>query len=249
MSVMQSGNPPSNARWKRAIVPSVIVLAFAGAIMFSNTQTEVAPGVPLITTVEEYSKAITKAEELTKEPLQKLSAGETLSDEDKKALDEGKNYFLALSKSNPLQVTPFFALGRIFEALDQPEDAARNYEQAILNESKDPVRDSEALKKTVVEAKGSLSMTLQKMAQMANQSKDEVELAKVPLYYDRAYRWADQAVTAIPNSVKYLTARAGAALQLKKVDVAKKDVISALELDPTDDTARGLATLLGIKTE
>jgi len=249
MSAMQSGKPLSNARWKRAIVPSAIVLAFAGAIFFSNTQTEVAPGVPLITTVEEYSKATFKAEELTKEPLQKLAAGEVLSEEDKKALEEGKNYFVALSKSNPLQVTPFFALGRIYEALEEPEEAARNYEQAILNQSKDPVRDSDALKKTVIEAKGSLSLVLQKLAQMANQSKDEVELAKVPLYYDRAYQWADQAVVAIPNSVKYLNARAGAALQLKKVDVAKRDVIAALELDPTDETARGLATLMGLKID
>ncbi len=249
MSAMQSGKPLSNARWKRAIVPSAIVIAFAGAIVFSNTQTEVAPGVPLITTMDEYSKVVSKAEELTKEPLQKLAAGDTLSEEDKKALVEGKNYFVALSKSNPLQVTPFFALGRIYDVLDEPEEAARNYEQAILNETKDSMRDSDALKKTVIEAKGSLSMTLQKLAQMANQSKDEVELAKVPLYYDRAYQWADQAVTVIPNSVKYLTARAGAALQLKKTDVAKKDVISALELDPTDDTARGLAALLGVKTD
>jgi Flp pilus assembly protein TadD len=63
--------------------------------------------------------------------------------------------------------------------------------------------------------------------------------------YKVALEEADKAIKAEPDAPRYLSGRANALVQLKRIPEAKKDVKKALELDPTDRVAVGLHKLLG----
>ena len=104
-------------------------------------------------------------------------------------------------------------LGRCYQVLGDYENAGARYEQALLNE---PLDQSEPAKLTIPETHYRLSQVL------FDGRKN----------WEAAFKEADTAVKAHPNSPNYLEARARALVQLKRFKEADRDLHDAIVLDP-----------------
>jgi tetratricopeptide (TPR) repeat protein len=218
----------SQVSQKRWVVPFVIV-AILGLVLLLSTRTDrTSDGKLMVRTPGEYSKLREDTQAAAIPIVERLDKGEPLTEADREVLERVAEQLDAMMLYEPTAVVPAFLRGRIAFAFEDSERAEVALRQAIANSTKSiSEKDSPALKATAIEAHYLLSRVLA--------SKRE---------FEEAYRFADIAVKGNSKNPNYLAARASAAVQLKKMDVARLDVIAALRLDPNHSFARGLAGLL-----
>lgn len=180
--------------------------------------------VPVIGHAGDYAPVLKKAEELSKDPLAKFANDEELSTKEKQSLVAAAAQFEGLSRFQPSQFAPHLAKGMIYRALGDLEMAERNLRQCLLNI---PVNDNPLVKETSAETHYQLSRVL-------------FDSEK----YEEALAEASTAVQGVPTNPNYLVARASAYAKLNKLDDARKDLDTALKLDPKHKRGTGLAKLL-----
>lgn len=180
--------------------------------------------VPIIGHEGDYAPVLKKAEELSSGPLAKFAKDEELSEEEKQSLIKATAQFEALARFQPTQFAPRLANGMIYRAIGDLDLAENNLRECLRNI---PVNDNPLVKETSAEAHYQLSRVLY------DKTKFEDALAE-----------ASTALEGVPTNPNYLVARASAFAKLDKLADAKKDLETALKLDPEHKRGTGLAKLL-----
>jgi tetratricopeptide (TPR) repeat protein len=203
-----------------------IVAGVLGVLLLSNRQPLSPEGLPVIDTLQGYSDAITEAQALTKDLFDKYDAGEEMTAEDKAKLLDAARIIDNADRYLPAAVIPYLGAGKAYQFAGVLDVAQARYEQCLANvpgHKTDPIAVQ-----TGTEAHFRLS---------------QVQFALGN--YKLAVQEADKAVKEEPGAPRYLSGRANALVQLKRVSEAKRDVKQALNLDPNDRVALGLHKLLG----
>lgn len=208
-----------------AIVVALVVVVICAFTLMSKTggPTE-ADSVPIIGTGIEYNKILMQAEEMTKDVFEKINRDEELTFEDKAKLSKAASLFQGLRAFEPERPGPYIALGLIFRGLSQPKAA------------------EEALNLCLRTLGGNTSPEF-----LATSAEVHYQLSRVMFdaqKFDNAIAEASTAIQAVPDNPAYLTARAAAYLQSKRIDEAKQDLKAALKLDPSFPRAKTLMRLI-----
>jgi tetratricopeptide (TPR) repeat protein len=180
-------------------------------------------GAPLITNTDQYAATLAKADEIFKEEVLKVAIDKPVPPADAERMREACKMYDSLSLFIPTRMGPYFASGRLHLMLGESEIAAREFRQAIDNDNQ-PTGDTAAAAKQL---KADSYYYLGVAYLNFNDFKDALDpLSKaIDLYGDRGdYRYA----------------RARVYIQLNRLPEAKRDLVVALQLDPTDEKAIGL---------
>ena len=232
---------------RRIAIPVGVVALLAAVILLSGRSVPGPNGTKLIQNVDEYAAANEKSKQLSLPVFQKADAGDELSADDKKNIEVALKEFESMITFEPRRCGPNFGAGKSYMVLGDFQRASERFEQCVMNELLDPAKDSPELKATVIEAKALAAECLVEVAAQYAASGDKDLMARRTGMYNRAFALSDEAIKAIPNSPKYLLARAQASINLKHIPDAKKDVAAALALDPQNLKAKSLAIMLGIE--
>jgi tetratricopeptide (TPR) repeat protein len=206
----------------------LLVVGAALVMYMSNREVTTPEGVPLISNVSQYNDTLRRAVDLSKGPLEAYDLGDELTAGQLNDLREAARLYDGVDLFWPTKFAPYLPAGKIYYILGDQELAQERLQQCIENAplEQDPsVRG--VVNATVYEAHYSLSLVKFALGD-----------------YKAAYAEANIAASGVPNSANYLAARASAAVQLKKVAEARKDVEQALKLDPNNKKSLQLQTLL-----
>jgi Flp pilus assembly protein TadD len=173
---------------------------------------------------DDYKSSLAKAEELSRDGLQKLNLDEELSESEKANLAEAATEFEALVSYKADQFAPHLALGMIYRGLGNKDAAEKNLRQCLENL---PEEDSLPVRATKNEAHYQLSRVLV--------DKGDFQGALVE---------AAVAADADPQNPNYQVGKASALAQLDRKPEAIRALDHALKLDPNHKRARGLKKLL-----
>ena len=179
---------------------------------------------PVIGHGGEYAQVLAEAERLSREPLEKLTREEELTEEDKQALVKSAAQFQALVDYEPSKFAPYLALGMIYRGIGNLEKAEQMLRQCILNI---PPSNEEAIHMTSAEAHYQLSRVLFDSGN-----------------YEQALAEASTAVESHGDNPNYYFGKASALVQLNREKEAKEALKIALKLDPNHRLATGLQKLL-----
>jgi len=183
------------------------------------------PEFPVIASGSEYTDNLNKAEQLSKDALEKFENGQTLTDADKKKLKESMNLFKALVAFQPQGFGPYFGLAKIHQALGEPQPALFYMKRFIEFAPPRPIPE---IKRLLAEAHYTCGKIYEDMGEF-----EEVDV---------------EAITAVKyfrQNPNYLSLLASARLREKKTDEAHKLVDEALKLDPNNGRAKELHLMMG----
>lgn len=197
---------------------------FLCGVMISGCSGKEELDVPVIGHAGDYQPVLEKAEKLSSAGLAKFANDEELTEAEKQSLIKATAQFEALARFQPSQFAPRLANGMIYRALGDLDLAENNLRQCLANI---PATDNPAVRETSAETHYQLARVL------FDKEKYEDSLAE-----------ASTAIQGIPTNPNYLVARASAYAKLSKIDDAKKDLETALKLDPEHKRGTGLAKLL-----
>ena len=215
---------------KRNYWPVLFVAGLLLALVLSNRTAQMPGGGEAIQSQAEYVEAQAKMEELSKGPIHALDTGKELTADDLKKLREAGEIVDRMNRYAPLVSGLYYLSGKIHFALKEDalaEDAFRQCTLVAPNQATADPAVAAAIRETAAEAAYQLSLLL-------------LVRRDVPGAYDAA----NQAVSAVPQSSNYLTARASALNELRRVDEAKKDLAAALKLDPKNARAKSLLSFI-----
>ena len=181
-------------------------------------------GSKSITSEAEYRSTLARAEELSRDGLQKINLDEELTEMDRANLSEAATEFEALVAFKPDQFAPHLALGMVYRGLGNPGAAERNLKECLR---KLPKEESLPVKATKNEAHYQLSRILTDKGDY-REALAEVEIAAL----------------SDPQNPNYEVGRASALAQLGRKSEAISALDRALKLDPQHRRARGLRKLL-----
>jgi tetratricopeptide (TPR) repeat protein len=195
-----------------------LALAVLGCASGSST------GVPVIAHQGDYDTALRKAEELSRDGLQKINLDEELTVDDKTNLTSAAAQFEGLVAFEPKLFAPHLALGMIYRGLGNLDSAEKNLRQCLTNLPEDK---TEPVRATANEAHYQLSRVLFDKGDF-NGALDE----------------ANKAVKGDRLNPNYFVGQASALAQLNRKADAIRSLNAALKLDPEHRRARGLMNLL-----
>jgi tetratricopeptide (TPR) repeat protein len=243
---------------KNWMIAVAVVLGLGLVLFLSDRPVKTPSGLDLIRDANQYQDAQNKASGFALTVFQKANAGEEITEDDKVKLREALKYFDAMTIFEPRHVTSYFGAGYCHMLLGEKEQAAESFEQSILNIQTDPLRDQQTIRLTVFEAMSLLSETtldlgaqeignFNSLAQ-ANDLKGAEEAKKrAQIYYDKSYKYANAAIESKPDAFRYWLARANVLLALKREEEARKDVLQAFKLAPTDPRVQMMVRMLKLK--
>lgn len=211
---------------KKNYWPVLFVAGLLLALILSNRTPQMPGGGEAIQNDLDYQAAKAKMEALSLERIKAMDEGKPLSADDLKKLREAGEIVDRMNKFAPLVSGLYYLSGKIHFALKEDALAEAAFRQCTLIAPNQATADPGAashIRETAAEAAYQLSLLL-------------LVRRDVPGAYDAA----NQAVSAFPQSPNYLTARASALNELRRVDEAKKDLAMALELDPKNARAQSL---------
>lgn len=183
------------------------------------------PGIPVIASGSEYTDNLNKAEELSKSVLEKFENGETLTDADKKKLNEAMALFKALVAFQPQGFGPYFGLAKIHQALGESQPALFYMKKFIEYAPPRPIPEIERL---LAEAHYTCGRIYEDMGE-----------------FEEADNAAVTAIKYFRENPNYLSFLASAKLRANKAEEAHKLVDEALKLDPNNGRAKELHRLMG----
>jgi tetratricopeptide (TPR) repeat protein len=232
------------------------VIALGVILFLSDRKVENPSGIDLVRGPEEYVNANNKAATLAYEIFQRADTGGAITNEDKDKLREAVKYFEAMNVFDPSKVRGFFGAGKCYMLLEEKVRASERLEQAVLNKRIDKDKGKDEVELTAFESAALLSeVTLDLAAEeIANfnslsQANDmtgaEAAKKRSQIYYDKALEFSTIAVEGVPKSARYLVDRANVYLALKKVDLAKADILKAKALNPNDPRVKMIAKMVG----
>jgi tetratricopeptide (TPR) repeat protein len=210
--------------------PLVFVGVLAVALLLSNGTARLPNGDEAIISAAQYDQVAKEVRELTLESIEKTEKGENLSENELSHLRKASRLIDRMNKFEPTLSTNHFLQGKIHLLLNEPTLAEDEFKQCVLlapgNASARPT-DAQAIQATAAEAHYQLSQLL-----LARNHKD------------LAFQAANEAVKIVPQSSNYWTARASALNELRKAAEAKKDLQTALKLDPNNARAKSLLSFI-----
>ena len=203
-------------------VAALLAMLYAG-LHCNGTNNNDNP-IPVIGNGEEYKQVLAEAERVSKEAFMKLNSDEPLTPEDRSNLSKATSQFQSLGAFEPNLFAPYLGLGMSYRGQNEPEMAEKMFRLCL---ERIPLSTSPEIVQTSAEAHYQLSRAL------FDQKK-----------YDFALAEAATAIETVHGDPNYLTARAAAYMQLKRLDEARKDLNEALKLDPNHRRASALKKLL-----
>jgi tetratricopeptide (TPR) repeat protein len=181
--------------------------------------------MPVIASGSEYTDNLNKAEELSKDALGKFENGETLTDVDKKKLNEAMVLFKALVAFQPEGFGPYFGLAKIHQALGEPQPALFYMKRFIEFSPPSPIPE---IKRLLAEAHYTCGKIYEDMGE-----------------FEEANNEAITAIKHFRENPNYLSFLASAKLRANKTEEAHKLVDEALKLDPNNGRAKELHRMMG----
>lgn len=200
------------------------MLALIGAVFLSNRPAITPEGTVVVETQDAFIEGLNVAEKLSRVAFQKDVAGEPILKEDQENLRKAAVQLDALGRFRPHNISTFLGAGKAYRIVGDDELAKARFRQAIDNEMFDQTENG---KLSVAEASYELSQLLV----LSN----ELDKAKVA---------ADKAISIVPVSAIYVTARASVLVQMKRNADARKDLELALKIDPNLKAAKRLLKLI-----
>lgn len=195
-------------------------------MLLSNRTAPLPQGGQAITGDAEYQATLTKVQDLTEPRIKAYDAGQPLTSDDKAKLREAGGLVNRMAAYNPTYSLLFFVGGKIHHILGEDDVAEQNFRQCTFNAPDNITRDpqhADAIRLTAAEAAYQLSLLM-----MARGDVKE------------GFEEADAAVKAVPQSSDYHTARASALNELRRTDEARKELATALKLNPNNTRAKSL---------
>ncbi len=217
------------------LTPVAIFVVVGILLLLSNRPTYTEGGLVTVSSQGQYESYSAEALKLSKEPIAAVKENETLTDKQKKDLQQSADYYEAMNQFNPVAIEPYFMCGKIYRILERNDVARERFEQAIVN-AESGIRQAQTtgnanrvdvIRLTLAEARAEYSELLVQTGE-----------------FTEALNQADEAVKTVPNSADYLAARASAYIQLKKLSEAKADLGIAIQLDPKNKKVINLIALI-----
>jgi len=174
-----------------------------------------------ILTGEQFDAALVKVRELTQDPILKFDEGRKLTSKQVDDLKEGTKKIQQLIAFEPTNFVPYVMLAKSQRALGQAEEAARNYQQALLLLPKE-IKDQDTLW-TVAEVNYDLGTHYYETGD-----------------YKKAEQYALEAVQMINTHPKYLVGLAAIQAQLGKFKDARTLLDTAMRMDPENQFSKSL---------
>ena len=204
----------------------LVVVGFLCVAALSNHSKDmkVPEGLFVVADDTSYLQGLQKANELSGKAMQDYQEGKQLTSEELVQIQTAVQWIDEANLYKPDKVGPFFLSGKAYAALGDYQKADEKLRQGLANVGNDK---SEAMQMAAVDAHYELSRIHFAMGD-----------------YARAYDEATIAATAVPNAPDYLVARAKAALQVNKPDVAREELTAALAIDPNNAGAKLLSKFL-----
>lgn len=179
---------------------------------------------PVLRSRADYDRALQRARLLSEEPLIAFASGRSLTDAQRRDLEEALALFEAMIRFAPTRYGPYLGAGKIARALGNHERAARHLEQGLV----------------LMPAQADLETAFLR-------AESHAELAEVLLFlgrFESAETHARRALAEAPNSSSYIAVLASVLLQKGDLVGARKQAERALELDPQNSRARGVLRLI-----
>ena len=177
-----------------------------------------------IQTAQEYSTVLAEAEKLATPVLKKADVGETLNSQELQDIAQAEIKFDRLSKFRPSNNGPYFMSGRIAFARG---DNAKAIEKLQLCLSNTPSNPAPGYEKVMNSMAGDCHFMI------ANIKLNQGQFAA-------AEQEANFALERIPGSSGYLTVRARALIEQRKLKEAKADLEQAVKADANNSQAKSL---------
>ncbi len=174
-----------------------------------------------ILTGEQFDAALAKVRDLTQDPILKFDEGRKLTEKQVDDLKEGAKKIQQLIAFEPTNFVPYVMLAKSQRALGQAEEAARNYQQALLLLPKE-IKDQDTLW-TAAEVNYDLGTHYYENGE-----------------YKKAEQYALEAVQMINTHPKYLVGLAAIQAQLGKFKDARTLLDSAMQIDPDNEFSKSL---------
>lgn len=208
----------------RVSLALVAVIALAGCSKGDQAR---AIEVPTIRTPAEADNYLLRAEQISKEALEKSGRDEPLTSAEQDNVKEALAYFEGMIAYDPARYQPYFGAGKLAYALGEYERAFKYMYQAI----------------TLAPAP-SKTPPVELVAMIAEAHYVSARSLFFLHRYEEAAAAAKLASTLVKTSPDYLVAEAAPLLELKQDAAAKDLVVRALAIDPNHRIAKQLAKLL-----
>lgn len=173
---------------------------------------------------QEYMATLRQTQDLTLGRLSAFESGATLSAQDRAELEEGLKLFRKLIDYAPTLLGPQVGAGRICRAIGDNDRARRYFEQALLLQQEDRSAEAEELRASVFANLGELDLIENK--------------------FEQGEKLMMEARKRFPKDAQVVVVLASIHVQMKKLDLAKRELQEARKLDPTNSRAISLEKLL-----
>jgi tetratricopeptide (TPR) repeat protein len=203
-------------------------IGFLVVIALSNHAPEgrTPEGLEIVADDATYTRALDIAKELSSSALQNYEEGKQLTAEETKNIRQAVKWIDEANLYRPEVVAPYFLSGKAHAALGDYAKADEKLRQGLAN--------------------------------VGSNKSQQIVLASIDAHYERsrvlfalgdyqgAYSEGTIAALAIPNDPDYLIARAKAALQINRMDVAKEEVAAAVAISPDHPGVKMLEKYLNV---
>lgn len=213
--------------------PLAFIVALAGVLAVSNRTAPLPQGGKAILNDSDYQSGVEKMQELSENRIRSFEAGEPLTADDKAKLREAVVLLDRLNTYAPLMASLYFISGKIHHILGEDEVAEQMFRQCVLGspaQAAAQATNAPTINATAAEAAYQLSLLLLARGDVKG-----------------ALEQADYALSVVPQSSLYHTARGSALNEARRVPEAVTELRQALALDP--DNARAASLLKFIQED
>jgi len=211
------------------VAPIGLILGFVVVLVLSNRPVQTPEGLPIISDMASYNQAIQQAVALTQKHFIAYDQGDTLTDADKADVRKGAALFDTANKLEPDKAGFYLDAGRSYLILGELEDAEQRLMQCLSN-AQLPSSDFKA--EGVADAYFLLS-----------------QVRALQQDFKESLKFVTEADKKRPHVATYLTAKASAEVQLRMMPEAKKDLASALSIDPAYKRALALKRMIELASK
>ncbi len=230
---------------KNWIVAVGVVIGLGAVLFLSDRAPKTPDGVDLIRSDAQYLDVYNRTATVAVPIFQKADNGTPMSPEDEAKIRESAKSFESVNIYRPQSVMSQYYLGRCWQLLGEKVKAARCFDQAIVDLPNDPQKQNKIVELTTYDAMALLSeicldLSVEELANAnsASQAGDakgaQAAKERSKIYVDKAFQNADLAAHSVPNAYRYLVDRGLVLLTMGKREEAKKDILKAAELAPSD---------------
>ena len=204
----------------------LLVIGFLVVVVLSNHSREMKTpeGLYVVADDAAYNRNLDNARRLSADALQDYEVGKQLTPDQIQKIQQAVRWIDEANLYRPDKVGPYFLSGKAHAAIGDYAKADEKLRQGLANIGSDT------------------SQPIMMAAMDAHYERSRVLFALGD--YQASYDEATIAAKAIPNAPDYLVARAKAALQVSKPDVAKTEIAAALAIAPDHKGAKLLQKYL-----